>query len=251
MDNQKISDPGIDFEEEDASSVFFKKDRMQEIAKLKKKINYIAFFMFILICASAALFYFNLTEIMLEVKDGGALKIEKISNDIDAKIATLNALNADFKGDATKKIEAIKKDFKKIAGKLKKIENIEKTLKNKSDKKELKKVSDDFTILLEDKITSAEFKKISEEFQRNVKSSIKSSLEQSLTKKVLEDRIAVVEKNMKIKLLRVSGDAENLIANAKGEMEKDIDKKMSALIKDFEISMHNYVRQAIQGQNSN
>ncbi len=258
MGNKKMSDPRIDFEDDNASSVFFEEAKMQEIAKLKKRINYIAFFMFILICASVGLFYFNLKEVMLELKDGGALKIERFSNDIDAKIATLNALNADFKGDTVKKMEeikkeasSVKKDFKKIAGELKTIKKIEKALNNKPDKEELKKVSDDFTSSLEDKITSADLKKILKEFRQDFRNSIQASLDQSLTKKDLEDRMGVFEKNMKIKLLRISGDAENLIANAKGEMEKDIDKKMSALIKDFEISMQNYVRQTLQRQDNN
>ncbi|MBW1649364.1 MAG: hypothetical protein JRJ44_01550 [Deltaproteobacteria bacterium] len=258
MENEKISDPKIDFEEDNTNSIFFEETKMEEIVKLKKRINYVAFFTFILICASAALFYFNLTEVMLEVKDGGALKIENFSKEIDAKIATLTALNSDFKGDAAKKIEeitkeanSVKKDFNKIVNKLKKIEEIEKALKNKPDKEELKKVSEGFTNTLEDKITSADFKKILEEFRQERKTSIHASLSQSLTKNDLEERIGVFEKDIRIKLLRIAGDAENLIANAKEEIEKDVDKKMSALIRDFEISMQNYIRQNFQTQNNN
>ena len=104
-------------------------------------------------------------------------------------------------------------------------------------------MSDYFANLLEDKITSADLKKILEEFRQNLKTSMQALLDQSLTKSEMEDRIGVFEKDIRIKLLRIAEDTENMIANAKGEIEKDVDKKMSALIRDFEINMQNYVEQ--------
>jgi len=251
MKDEKISDNKIDFEGDDTNSIFFEETKVQEIVKLEKRVNYLTFFILILICSFAAVFYFNLKKMMLEVKNSEAGRIDTLAKDIDSKIAILSAVNLDFKENTAKKIQQlqktdniVKKDFNKIKRKFKKVE---KTLKDQPNREELKKLSDKIALLLKDRITADDLLKISVDSEKVAK----TWLEKGVTKSELDEKIEVFDKDLRIKLLRLAGDTENMIANAKKGIERNMNKKLSELIKDLEISMQNYFSENLKQVQSN
>ena len=234
MDKKNFSNPKIEFEE-DPNSIFFQKtqnqdqSQNQDIDKLKKRVNYLTFFILILLCGFIAGVYLNLKKMMTDVQEAGTGTISNLSKEIDLKITSLSEAdsalkndmvkqNAEIKSDINKDVNDIKTNLKNITIELQKMEAIEKAMRLSLDTKVEK---DELTKTLDD------------------------SLADKITKSDLEQQIEALQKDLRMKLMRAAGDTENTIANAKAGLEKTVDKKISSLIRDFEINMKNYFRENI------
>ncbi len=252
MENKKISNPKIDtdtdIEEDDRNSILYGEIKAIEVDRLRKRVNFLTFFIIVLLCGFIAAVYFNLKKMMTDVRNEGEGTIASMSVEIESKLSVLSALHLDFKKDILKKVgELQKKDsliesgVKNNSVELKKIATIEKDLKKKLDQENLGTLEKKFVSIID-----ANSLAIKEE----LKKVIEEALADKLTKKELEEQIGALQKYFRIKLFRIAEDTESMIENAKKNMDTEFNKKSAILIKDFEISMKKYFEESIKKMNN-